>query len=88
MQQYVMNFDPSHILTQISLSELEVAINKARVAMPSHGADHELQADVSILANLYGKMIYYKQLVVPMHLLSDNEQIVLLNWVMDTDVNK
>jgi Protein of unknown function (DUF3717) len=84
MQQYEMHFDSSQILTQISLSDLEVAINRARAAMPAQGADHELASDVAVLANLYGKMIYYKQVVVPMQLLSDSEQIVLLNWVMNS----
>jgi hypothetical protein len=83
-----MHFDSSQILTQISLSDLEVAINKARAALPPQGADHQLAADVALLANLYGKMIYYKQVIVPMQLLSDSEQIVLLNWVMDADPTK
>jgi Protein of unknown function (DUF3717) len=84
MQQYEMHFDSSQILTQISLSDLEAAINKARVNLPEQGVDHQLASDVAILANLYGKMIYYKQVVVPMQLLSDSEQIVLLNWVMNS----
>ena len=79
-----MHFDASQILTQISLSDLEVAINKARAALPAQRTEHELASDVEVLANLYGKMIYYKQVVVPMQLLSDNEQIVLLNWVMNS----
>jgi Protein of unknown function (DUF3717) len=84
MQQYGMHSDSSEILTQISLSDLEVAINRARAAMPTQGVNHELAADVAALANLYGKMIYYKQVVVPIQLLSDSEQIVLLNWVMNS----
>jgi Protein of unknown function (DUF3717) len=84
MQQYGMHLDSSEILTQISLSDLEVAINRARAALPSQGTDHQLASDVSVLANLYGKMIYYKQVVVPMQLLSDAEQIVLLNWIMNS----
>jgi hypothetical protein len=84
MQQYRMHFDSSHILTQISLSDLEAAINKARAALPAHGVEQQLASDIATLANLYGKMIYYKQAVVPMQLLSDSEQIVLLNWVMNS----
>jgi hypothetical protein len=88
MQQYRMHVDSSQILTQISLSDLEVAINKARAKLPPKGVEHQLAEDVAILANLYGKMIYYKQVVVPIQLLSDSEQIVLLNWVMDADPMK
>jgi hypothetical protein len=84
MQQYGMHFDSSEFLTQISLSDLEAAINKARANLPNHEVDHRLASDVAILANLYGKMIYYKQVVVPIQLLSDSEQIVLLNWVMNS----
>jgi hypothetical protein len=79
-----MHLDSSEILTQISLSDLEVAINRARAALPSQGIDHQLASDVAVLANVYGKMIYYKQVVVPMQLLSDAEQIVLLNWIMNS----
>jgi Protein of unknown function (DUF3717) len=84
MQQYDMHLDSSLILTQISLSDLEAAINKARAALPAKGTEHQLASDVAVLANLYGNMIYYKQVVVPMQLLSDSEQIVLLNWVMNS----
>jgi hypothetical protein len=79
-----MHFDTSQTLTQISLSDLEAAINRARAAMPAQGINHELASDVEVLANVYGKMIYYKQIVVPLQLLSDGEQIVLLNWVMNS----
>jgi Protein of unknown function (DUF3717) len=79
-----MHFDTSQTLTQISLSDLEAAINRARANLPAQGVNHELAFDVEVLANLYGKMIYYKQVVVPLQLLSDGEQIVLLNWVMNS----
>jgi hypothetical protein len=79
-----MHFDTSQTLTQISLSDLEAAINRARANLPAQGVNHELASDVEVLANLYGKMIYYKQVVVPLQLLSDGEQIVLLNWVMNS----
>jgi Protein of unknown function (DUF3717) len=79
-----MHFDTSQTLTQISLSDLEAAINRARAHLPAQGINHELASDVEVLANLYGKMIYYKQVVVPLQLLSDGEQIVLLNWVMNS----
>jgi Protein of unknown function (DUF3717) len=79
-----MHFDTSQTLTQISLSDLEAAINRARSNLPAQGINHELASDVEVLANLYGKMIYYKQVVVPLQLLSDGEQIVLLNWVMNS----
>ncbi len=66
---------------QITLTDLELAINRARQHLPAQGAEHKLATEVSVLANLYGKMIYYKQIIVPMELLTDVEQMTLLQWV-------
>lgn len=70
-------------LTRISLGELEAAINKARLALPSQGVEGSLESDVAALGGLYGKMIYYRQCEVPMELLTDSEQIALLNWMVE-----
>jgi hypothetical protein len=82
-----MHSDSSQLLpelTHITLSDLELAINKARASLALNTASSDVHEDVAVLASLYGKMIYYKQIEVPMHLLSDNEQIVLLNWIMNS----
>jgi len=42
----------------ISLQQLELAINSARQANPSQGADAQLSPDVALLAGLYGRMIF------------------------------
>lgn len=73
-------------LNQLSLADLETAINKARQSLQhsSPNADDEdpIQVDLSVLAGLYGKMIYYQQISIPMELLSDTEQIALLTWAI------
>jgi Protein of unknown function (DUF3717) len=72
-------------LNQLVLADLETAINKARsnLATCKLGSDeqHQIQIDLSVLADLYGKMIYYQQETISMTLLSDTEQVTLLNWV-------
>lgn len=70
-------------MTRITLGELEATINKARLALPPHGVEASLESDVAALGGLYGKMIYYKQLEVPMELLTDAEQVALLNWIVE-----
>ena len=73
-------------LNQLTLADLETAINKARQALqnssPNVGDEDPIQMDLSVLAGLYGKMIYYQQISLPMELLSDTEQIALLTWAI------
>jgi Protein of unknown function (DUF3717) len=73
-------------LNQLALADLETAINKARQALqhssPNADAEDPIQVDLSVLAGLYGRMIYYQQTSIPMDLLSDTEQIALLTWVI------
>ena len=73
-------------LNQLTLADLETAINKARQALqnssPHVGDEDPVQIDLSVLAGLYGKMIYYQQISLPMELLSDTEQIALLTWAI------
>ena len=73
-------------LNQLTLADLETAINKARQALqnssPNVGDEDPVQIDLSVLAGLYGKMIYYQQISLPMELLSDTEQIALLTWAI------
>jgi hypothetical protein len=69
------------VFQQLTLTDLELAINKARAEANSRATDQELIEEVSTLAGLYGKMIYYKQQQVPMDLLTDTELVTLLNWV-------
>jgi hypothetical protein len=76
-----MHAAPNEVFQQLTLTDLEVAINKARAEANSRSPDQELKVDISTLAGLYGKMIYYKQTQVPMDLLTDTELVTLLNWV-------
>jgi hypothetical protein len=82
MQQYLMDVD----LNLLNMASLEAAINKARgllIVMPSGAIEaKQLHVEIAVLAGLYGKMIYYKQSQIPMELLTDTEQITLLNWII------
>jgi hypothetical protein len=82
MQQYRMDVE----LNLLNMASLETAINKARsllTVLPIGAIEsNQLQADIAILAGLYGKMIYYKQTQIPMQLLTDSEQVTLLNWII------
>jgi hypothetical protein len=72
-------------LNQLCLADLEAAINKARTLLSSMKSiesedGDQTRTDLAVLAGLYGKMIYYQQVSIPMALLSDTEQVTLLNW--------
>lgn len=76
-----MQVATKEVFQHLTLADLELAINKARAEANSRDANQELIEEVSSLAGLYGKMIYYKQQQVPMDLLTDMELVTLLNWV-------
>ncbi|MBU3746291.1 MAG: DUF3717 domain-containing protein [Burkholderiales bacterium] len=64
----------------ISLQQLELAINSARQANPSQGADAQLSPDVALLAGLYGRMIFYRLKALPLSSLSQHEFEAWSRW--------
>ena len=45
----------------ITLSELEQAINHWRIVHPSRGEERALSVEVNLLANVYASMIFQRQ---------------------------
>lgn len=66
----------------ITIGQLESAINRARVALPSQGSEATLSRDVAMLAAVYGRMIYERRDRVDLERLSDDEQVALLRWLI------
>lgn len=64
----------------ISLQQLELVINRARAVSPSRGADAQLDPEVSLLAELYGQMIYYRLTTLALSALSKRELEAWQRW--------
>ena len=64
----------------ISLQQLELAINRARVAHPASGRDARLHEDVSVLGDLYGRMIYGRLKSLALASLSPREHAAWIRW--------
>lgn len=64
----------------VPIGELEQAINRARAALPSIGAESVLTLELSTLAALYGRLIYERRDGVSPTMLSPAERIALGLW--------
>ncbi len=64
----------------ITLNELEAAINRARTAQPASGAESSLGRDVSVLAGLYGRMIWERLERLDTDEISAPERAALNRW--------
>ncbi|NBO03845.1 MAG: DUF3717 domain-containing protein [Betaproteobacteria bacterium] len=64
----------------ISLQQLEQAINRARASSPSRGTDAQLDPEVSVLAGIYGQMIYYRLKTLALSALSPRELEAWQRW--------
>lgn len=60
-----MQSNAYNLAMNITLSELEEAINYWRVARPSTGEERALSAEVNALANLYALMIFNRVAALP-----------------------
>ncbi len=47
-------------MQEIRIGQLETAINRARANAPAQGAEAALSRDVSLLAGIYGRLIYLR----------------------------
>ena len=65
---------------QLSLQELEAAINFWRAHKPAHGNEYALSPEVKLLARLYALMIFNRVSSVDTDLLDASERQVLLSW--------
>jgi hypothetical protein len=64
----------------LTIAELETLINRARSAVPSVGSEQSLSSDVSLLAALYGRMIFRGVSTVPLAHLSERQRLALGRW--------
>lgn len=75
------NSDPaSPALRVVTIGELEAAINRARAAQPAVGAEAVLSREVSVMAKLYGRMIWERQPDLSWDALTDAERVALQLW--------
>jgi hypothetical protein len=67
-------------MTPITISELEQAINSARQAQPAEGQEAALSADVAVLADIYGQLIFRGHKAFDADSLAPDERDTLLRW--------
>jgi hypothetical protein len=64
----------------LSLQELEAAINFWRTQRPARGNEYALSAEVKVLARVYALMIFNHVSSIEMDLLDASARQVLLSW--------
>lgn len=64
----------------ISLTELEQAINHWRALRPSTGEERALSPEVDALATVYALMIFHKQRSLPLETLEQPVRQLLESW--------
>ena len=65
----------------VFITDLEAAINRARSAQPASGPESALTREVSLLAGLYGRMIWERRDSLDFDTLSTAEQLALQSWM-------
>jgi hypothetical protein len=65
----------------ISLTELENAINEWRARRPSTGEERALSPEVNALAGIYAQMIYHRQTSLPLASLDPVVRQLLEAWL-------
>ena len=65
---------------ELSLQELEAAINFWRARRPARGNEYALSAEVNILARVYALMIFNHVTSVEMESLDASARQLLLSW--------
>lgn len=66
----------------MTIGQIEAAINRARRAQPAVGHEASLSADVALLANIYGLMIYRRQDEQLLAELDPGHRDALLRWAV------
>ncbi|GIZ52229.1 hypothetical protein NCCP691_22430 [Noviherbaspirillum aridicola] len=64
----------------ISLTELEQAINHWRALRPSRGEERALSPEVDALATVYALMIFHRRRSVPLDTLEPQARELMENW--------
>jgi hypothetical protein len=65
---------------ELSLQELEAAINYWRDRRPARGNEYALSAEVNVLARVYALMIYHHASSLPLEQLDAGARGLLLSW--------
>ena len=65
---------------ELSLQELEAAINFWRAGRPAHGNEYALSAEVKVLAHVYALMIYHHVSCIELEQLDATARALLLAW--------
>lgn len=66
----------------ITINALEQAINRARHSEPATGHESALSSDVSLLADLYGELIFRGHKAFQADSVSDTHRQVLSRWLV------
>jgi len=66
----------------VTITDLELAINRARQGEPAAGTEAALSADVSLLADLYGELIFRGHRAFKADSVSQAHQAALQRWVV------
>ena len=65
---------------EITLTDLENAINYWRTLRPSHGEEHALSPEVNTLASVYALMIFNRVKAISMDALDQAARQLLESW--------
>ena len=65
---------------ELTLAELEQAINYWRNQHPSRGEERQLSPEVNLLASVYALMIFNHATVVPLAALDSSSRLVIEQW--------
>jgi len=66
----------------VSITDLELAINRARQGEPAAGNEAALSSDVSLLADLYGELIFRGHRAFKADTVSPAHQEALQRWLI------
>ncbi|WP_293776681.1 DUF3717 domain-containing protein [uncultured Oxalicibacterium sp.] len=65
---------------ELTLTELEQAINHWRQQRPSTGEEHALSAEVNTLAKIYALMIFHHRSSLPLNELKEETRHLIEDW--------
>ncbi len=65
---------------ELTLTDLEQAINHWRGLRPSLGEERALSTEVNALANVYAHMIFHRMKVIPLASLDETAQRLIESW--------
>lgn len=72
---------PSSAAQPIGIGLLEAAINRARLARPAQGVEAVLAREVSVMASLYGRLIWERRSAVSWEELTEAERDAVRQWL-------